>query len=35
VDRHSVPAEVLQHERQVLSAQAAGSGKPEAVIAKV
>ncbi|GAX75863.1 hypothetical protein CEUSTIGMA_g3306.t1 [Chlamydomonas eustigma] len=35
VDRHSVPPEVLQHERQVLSVQAAGSGKPEAVIAKM
>lgn len=35
LDRADVPAEALQRERQVLSAQASGSGKPEAVVAKM
>jgi hypothetical protein len=35
LSRKAVPAEVLQREREVLAAQAAASGKPAAVVAKM
>jgi elongation factor Ts len=35
LDVGSIPAEVVEHERKIIREQAAGSGKPEAIIAKM
>jgi len=35
VSREDVPAEALQREREILSEQAKGEGKPEAIVAKM